>query len=173
MTESRCPNSVFWRRHQSVSHETSSQTFILSSPHLDVRKIAALPLALGVAGLITFSHTPLRTSPIRPSISLILLSHVIMLRSLHLGPPRGPVSVLGYLLSERRPSLPSPLPLITHPLYLRSKLRFSTHVWPSTLLSVLHVCSPTPKELAYPLTTSSPPSSIHSWMVRTCLLFLI
>ena len=109
---------------------------------------------------------PLRTTPIRPSISLILLSRIIMHPFLHLGPPRGVVSVLGCPLSERKPSLPSLRPLPTHPLYLRSKLRFSTHGWPS--MSHLHDCSPTLTDLTYPLITPAPPSSIHSWMVRTC-----
>ncbi len=39
--------------------------------------------------------------------------------------------------------------------------------WPSMLH--LHVCSPTRTDLTYPLITPPNPSSIHSWMVRTCL----
>ena len=40
---------------QSVPHETAL-TFKLSSPHLDVRKLASLPLALGGHGFLPFSH---------------------------------------------------------------------------------------------------------------------
>ena len=84
------------------------------------------------------------------------------------------VSELGFPLSETKPSLLSLSPLLTHRLYLHSKLRFSTHGWPSTLH--LLVCSPTPTQsmpnTLSPLTTPSPPSSIHSWMVRTCLLLM-
>ena len=93
---------------------------------------------------------------------------------MHLGHARGAVSELGFPLSETKPSLPSLLPLLTHRLYRHSKLRFSTHGWPSTLH--LLVCSPTPTQsmpnTLSPLTTPSPPSSIHSWMVRTCLLLM-
>ena len=42
---------------QSVPHETAL-SFKLSSPHLDVRKLASLPLALGGHGLLPFSHKP-------------------------------------------------------------------------------------------------------------------
>ena len=42
---------------QSVSHE-SDQSFTLSSPHLDVRKVCSLPLALGGHGLLPFNLNP-------------------------------------------------------------------------------------------------------------------
>ena len=42
---------------QSVPHETA-HSFKLSSPHLDVRKLASLPLALGGHGILPFSHEP-------------------------------------------------------------------------------------------------------------------
>ena len=42
---------------QSVSHETN-QSFILCSPHLDVRKVVSLPLALGGHGFLPFNNTP-------------------------------------------------------------------------------------------------------------------
>ena len=41
----------------SVSHE-SDQSFTLSSPHLDVRKVCSLPLALGGHGLLPFNLNP-------------------------------------------------------------------------------------------------------------------
>ena len=42
---------------QSVSHE-SNQSFTLSSPHFDVRKVCSLPLALGGHGLLPFNLNP-------------------------------------------------------------------------------------------------------------------
>ena len=57
-----------------------------------------------------------------------------------------------------------------HNCLMRYTVRILTHGWPSTLL--LLVYNPTPTEPAYPPTTPSPPSSIHSWMVRTCLLLM-
>ena len=112
-------------------------------------------------------YPPLLTTSICPSISLILLSRIIMLPCLHRGPPPGAVSELRCPLSERKPSLPSLTPLLTHRIHLHARLRFSTHAgWPST--SHLHDCSPTLTDLTYPLITPAPPSSIHSWMVRTC-----
>ena len=114
-------------------------------------------------------YPPLLTTSICPSISLILLSRIIMLPCLHRGPPPGAVSELRCPLSERKPSLPSLTPLLTHRIHLHARLRFSTHAgWPST--SHLHDCSPTPTDLTYTLSlviTPPLPSSIHSWMVRT------
>ena len=57
-----CPQSI------SVSRE-SNQSFILSSPHLDVRKVASLPLASGGHGILSsFSHTR-PTQPSNPPIN--------------------------------------------------------------------------------------------------------
>jgi len=93
-----------------------------------------------------------------------------MLPSMLLGHAHGAVSELGFPLSETKPSHPSLSPPLTHHLYPPFKLRLLTHGWPSTLL--LLVYNPTPAEPAYPPTTPSPPSSIHFWMVRTCLLLM-
>ena len=41
----------------SVDHHTA-QSFNLTSPHIDVRSVAALPLGLGGHGLLPFSHHP-------------------------------------------------------------------------------------------------------------------
>ena len=92
-----------------------------------------------------------------------------MLHSMLLGPAHG-VSVLGFPLSGTNPSHPSPSSPLTHHLYPPSKLRLLTHGWPSTLPQPVY--NPTPTEPAYPPTTPSPPSSIHYWMVRTCLLLM-
>ena len=90
--------------------------------------------------------------------------------SMLLGLAHGAVSVLGFPLSGTNPSHPSPTSPLTHHLYPPSKPRLLTHGWPSTL--PLPVYNPTPTEPAYPPTTPSPPSSIHFWMVRTCLLLM-
>ena len=154
---------------QSVSHEPAL-SFKLSSPHLDVRQLASLPLALGGHGFLPFSHNnpPHHSNPpINQSDFALTYHHAPFM---HLGHAHGAVSELGFPLSETKPSLPSLSPLLTRRLYPHSKLRLSTHRWPSTLH--LLVRNPTPTEHAYPLTTPSPPSSIHSWMVRTCLSLL-
>jgi len=183
--EGRIPNPFFkktliirarvWRLHsellnshlnicpQSVPHETAL-TFKLSSPHLDVRKLASLPLALGGHGLLPFTHEPLPHPDPPTNQSNLLLSRIIMLPFMLLGHAHGAVSELGFPLSGTKLFHPSPSPPLTHHLYPPSKLRLLTHGWPSTLL--LLVYNPTPTEPAYPPTTPSPPSSIHSWMVR-------
>ena len=142
--------------------------------------VSDLPYSLsqqGGHGLHPFSHNPpahLSNPPINQSDSALTYHHDSFFASC--GPPRGPVSVLGYLLSERRLPLPSPLPLRTHLLYLRSQLRFSR-----SQCMVGHqpcICTfavPPPQILPIPsqvLITPPPPSSIHSWMVRTCLLLI-
>ena len=63
---------------QSVSHE-SDQSFTLSSPHLDVRKVCSLLLALGGHGLLPFNLNPSplqhSNSPINHSQSDLALTH--------------------------------------------------------------------------------------------------
>ena len=132
-----------------------------------MRKDASLPLTFGGQGLFPFSHTPpahQSNPPINQQCDFALTYHHASFVASWSS--RRAVSKLGCPPSERTPSLPSLIPLPTHPLYLRSKLRFSTHGWPS--MSHLHDCSPTLTDLTYPLITPAPPSSIHSWMVRTC-----
>ena len=63
---------------QSVSHEPD-QSFILSSPHLDVRKVGSLPLALGGHGLLPVNLAPSScqhsNSPINHSQSDLALTY--------------------------------------------------------------------------------------------------
>ena len=63
---------------QSVSHE-SDQSFILSSPHLDVRRVCSLPLALGGHGLLPVNLAPSScqhsNSPINHSQSDLALTY--------------------------------------------------------------------------------------------------